>query len=300
MRIPINPRVVAQGGDPPTSRGPNEHSTGRAVNWRGEVERAAAIARMPAGAHALLNQLARRADNATGRIPDGRYAPLMATVARQSRMADRTARRHLAWLMDHGWFTRSATADRRKVAGMIQAGTGDGPADGGRVCELPGCGASMAGKRSHARYCSEAHKKAGQRAEKAGQKTGQPVASNRDMSRFESRTTAASNRDKEQVTSLESATADIESKGSADENITHPSPALPGDDAPDYVVESHTCANTWGGWGTHEGARADCALAHLEPSADWTEEKDAAWLAGGYASPIPGGRTVLPELRGDD
>lgn len=192
------------------------------MNRRGELERAVSRARIRPAHYALFAQLLRRSGNATGEIPDNRFAPKLETLADQAKIARSAAYPALAELIRHGWFTRYATTNRAKVAGKLTVGSECDCGGAVPVCQREGCGKPLASRRRDARYCSDRCGKAARRLSSPVQRarTTQPAASPKspDMSevkpghvRGKARTLGLNSPDNSQVSGLEIVGAHIES-----------------------------------------------------------------------------------------
>ena len=184
------------------------------MNRRGELERAISRARIGAAPYALYTQLLRRCGNATGEIPDDKWAPKLATLATQAKMSERTAYRALWELLRHGWFARHP-GNQHKVAGRLTVGR-DCDCAAVPVCQREGCVAPLRGKRGDAHYCSDRCRKAANRQA--------ATANSRDMSRLYvghvrhiAVTPADSSRDIPQANGTSDSNSDIESSNESKE-----------------------------------------------------------------------------------
>jgi hypothetical protein len=176
------------------------------VNRRGELERAIRRARLPKSVGDVLRlALLYRADNDTGEIP-AKYAVSLAQVCADAKVSEWTVRRALGHASRHGWWIRYDDVPG-KLAGLVMPGRDcDCPGKGGAAvsaCEW--CGAPLAGKRRHARFCGNAHRMAATRAETRTTdeperaETRTPTSRNANMCVQETRTVRATERAQSQV-----------------------------------------------------------------------------------------------------
>jgi hypothetical protein len=143
----------------------------------------------------------------------------LARLSRDIKLSERTARRALHHVTQHGWWKPSTPppgakpAERRKLAGQVLAGHDcDCAPDVARACSV--CGEPLTGRR-HQQTCSGRCRQAASRDRKRDRSAAESVTAEdrkRDMSRQESVTVTAPKCDKPQVSPgivLEAATRGV-------------------------------------------------------------------------------------------